>query len=284
MSVRAGDALKKLEDFLVVLRGYSNAIIPHPDSQAVAAGFGSNVNDRQNSRVSIRQGIGKQVQHHLNQYGFMAKHNAQVGLNVDGSLLLLDFSGQETNCLLARQREVHRSWQKVSGARMEIFQQIADQRVHPGRRMVDAVYTITGLLVELPAVVLDEYLGERLDAAQRRLEIVGHGIAERLHLFVAGAQLARSLFDLRLYFPVEGLKFDLTFGNRTHFAYALTNGDDQKGDLKADPPRMFDRPPRARRENPIHRLRPVISANDVINVNNDRGGDQNAPIPEKCEY
>src|SRR5260221_4245470 len=97
--------------------------------------------------------------------------------------------------------------------------------------MVDAVYTITGRLVELPAVVLDEYLRERLDAAQRRFEIVRHGIAERFHLFVARAQLAGSLFDLRLHFCVEGLKLDLTFGKRLHFAGALADGDDQKGDL-----------------------------------------------------
>ena len=59
------------------------------------------------------------------------------------------------------------------------------------------------VVVELVAVVLEQRLAEAVDAAQRRAQVVGDRIAERLELLVGGLQLGRALDDPLLELGVE---------------------------------------------------------------------------------
>ena len=73
------------------------------------------------------------------------------------------------------------------------LQQVVDEPSHALRGVADAGEVVLAGLVEALAPVLAQRLSEAVDAAQRRAQVVRHGIAERLelaveqHLFVHGA-------------------------------------------------------------------------------------------------
>ena len=108
-----------------------------------------------------------------------------------------------------------------------------------------------------------------------------HRVAERLHLLVNSGELRSSFLDLSFDLRINGKQFDLPFGNEHHFAEALADGYDEKANFKSDPPGMFHCPPWTGVENSINRLWPIVAADQMIGVNNDRGGNQNAPIAIK---
>ena len=108
-----------------------------------------------------------------------------------------------------------------------------------------------------------------------------HRVAERLHLLVNGGELRSSFPDLRLDFRINRQQFDLTLGNEDHFTEALTDGYDKEDNFKSDPPGMYHGPPETGIKNAIYRLRPIVAADYMIDVNDHGTGNQNPPIAIK---
>jgi hypothetical protein len=83
---------------------------------------------------------------------------------------------------------------EVMPADRGVAQQVGDERVHEPDRFLHAREIVSRLGPELAGVVLDQDMGERVDAAQRRSQIVGNGVVEALELLV-------ELLDLLAAFP-----------------------------------------------------------------------------------
>ena len=61
--------------------------------------------------------------------------------------------------------------------------------------------------------------------------------------------------------------------------HASQAGDDEKDVFEDDPCRMLEPAPLARDHDPVHRLRPEVSAQNVIQGDDDGRGNQHAPVP-----
>src|SRR6266566_1583311 len=108
-----------------------------------------------------------------------------------------------------------------------------------------------------------------------------HRVAERLHLLVNSGELSGSIFDHGLDFRINGKQFDLTFSNEDHFSEALAYSNDEEDNFKSDPPRMFHCPPWTGVENSINRLRPIVAADHMVDINDGGSRNQNPPIAIK---
>ncbi len=83
------------------------------------------------------------------------------------------------------------------------FQQIVHHHTHVHRALLDALEVLARRGGELASQLFLEHLREAVHVAQRRAQVVGHGVRERLELPVRGRQLAGALGHTALQVLVQ---------------------------------------------------------------------------------
>ena len=118
-------------------------------------------------------------------------------------------------------------------------QEVVDEQPHLAGAVAHPAQIVARLVGQLAAVLVDQQLGEAVDAPQRRAQVVGHRVGERLELLVRGFQLRGPLADAPLELlgqPLVSLVagFHLRFAHldpRQHFV----EGVDEQPELVVRP-------------------------------------------------
>lgn len=63
---------------------------------------------------------------------------------------------------------------------------------------------------------------------------------------------------------VQALNLSCPLGNSQHFADAVSDGDEQKGDLENNPTRVLQPSPLTRRQYPVYRLGPEDASQEMV--------------------
>src|SRR5882672_1547617 len=138
------------------LRCNANAVVLHGNSYAVITGFGTNVQNRGHAKLSITKGIADEIEHHLDQGGLVADHDAQLRVNFDRSSLVLDFSSEQTKRLFGYVRDINGTEDKLGPADAAILEEIVDQPVHLAGRVLNSAHIFFGLRVQNVTAILDQ--------------------------------------------------------------------------------------------------------------------------------
>ncbi len=199
-------ALEDPEDPVVVLHVESDALIGHRHHHAVAVPVRANRNAAVPRRAEL-DGVGDEIGERLLEAlplghdladGQVLGHRQATGFHLLGEVL---------KQLVEQWLQGHRP--ALDGAALEpgIAEEVVDQLSHAAARASNRREVSPPGLIEAIAIVLLQGLAEPNQAAQGRLEVMGHGIGERLELPVGFLQLPGA--RLHPLLQLEGLRADL---------------------------------------------------------------------------
>ena len=147
----------------------------------------------------------------------------------------------------AERGEVHLLAQRHVAARdPREHEQVVDELRHALRGGADAGEVVRRLAVEPVAVVLQQREAEAVERAQRRAQVVRHGVAEGLELGVGGLERVRALAHAALEAPVQRLELALGLAARGLLAAGLHGEADVGGQPLEQPQLLGVEPTRAR--------------------------------------
>ena len=186
-------ALERPEQLGGVFRSESGAVVADEEfSRAIPADF----DPRVTTRTGELPGISHQVIHQVAQQRRIPLRD-QSRRNVEDDLARRLAVAQVGGDLLSDRGQIDlRVFQFTAGDAGHLQQRV-DQVAHPRARAADPLEIVLAAVVDRVPVALAQQPAESVDRAQRRAQVVGHAVRERLQLLVGVAEFARAQRNAR---------------------------------------------------------------------------------------
>ena len=201
--VVAVQALEYAEQFVSITRIEPRAVVANGDYRlASPAGGAADSDDCMGAGGGKLHGVGEQIDQHQAQQGPVGPHRRQrADFPDDASCPRLCLKIAQSLLSQLIEINLHLSQFLVSEARER--QQVINQTPHPACRLRNRGQMMEAFFGKRWADVLFQQFHEARDVAQRRAQIVGDGITERLQILVGLLQLRRAIDDALLQLRVE---------------------------------------------------------------------------------